>query len=267
MKGGVAEHSATLFFWSNIGHVGMEKEYNLGRDPVFFATVAFFALLTTGLPMVLGQFRFLPLVQAVALAALLLVPLRRRDLRSALVVAFLWLALTMATVFVYTWFDAVRAERALEDGFMYRAAFAEWYYANAQTSLLPASFATQPLASIGELVGILLGSLLTAGFVGAWFLMKMANLAAFGAASLTLTLPNPLWMVVGLPLWSILQIIGAGGLLVLLAEPLASGKLAAGLRELGRSRRLPLLLFGGMFVLGILLELVLPPFWHFTLIP
>lgn len=246
----------------------MEKEYNLSRDPVFFATVGFFALLTTGLPVVLGQFRFLPIVQSVALTVFLFVPLRQRDLRSALIVVFLWLGLTMAAVFALTWYDAVRVESAFEDGFMYRAAFAEWYYAdNAQSSPLPASFATQPLASIVEIAGIILGSLLTAGLVGAWFLMKAANLAAFGAASLAPTLPNPLWILVALPVWSILQVIGGGGLLVLLAEPLASGKMTAGLHELGRSRRLPLLLFGSMFVLGILLEFVLPPFWHFTTMP
>ena len=246
----------------------MEKEYNLSRDPVFFAMVGFFALLTTGFPLVLGQFRFLPLVQALALAVFLLVPLRRRDLRSALIVVFLWLTLTMVTVFTLTWFDGVRTERAFENGFNYRAAFAEWYYANnAKSSPLPASFAIQPLASIAEILGIVLGSLLTAGFVGAWFLMKVANLAAFGAATLTLTLQSPLLIVIALPLWSILQVIGGGGLLVLLAEPLASGRFGAGLREFGRSRRLPLLVFGSMFVLGILLELLLPPFWHFTPIP
>jgi hypothetical protein len=246
----------------------MNKDYNLSRDPIFFVTACFFALLTTGLPVVMGQFRFLPIIQALALTVLLFVPLRQRDLRSALVVVFLWLGVALAAVFALTWYDAVRAERAFEDGFLYRSAFAEWYYAsNAQTSPLPASFGTQLLASIAEIVGILLGSLLTAGLVGAWFLMKVANLAAFGAASLALTLPSPLWIVVALPVWSILQIVGGGGLLVLLAEPLASGKLMAGLRELGRSRRLPLLLFGGMFVLGILLELILPPFWHFTPMP
>jgi hypothetical protein len=246
----------------------MDKEYSLSRDPLFFATVGFFALLTTSLSVVLGQPRFLPFAQALALTALLLVPLRRRDLRGALGVVFLWLALTMATVFALTWYDAVRAENAFENGFLHRAAFAEWYYAaEAATSPLPASFTTQPLASAVEIAGIVLGSLLTGGLVGAWFLMKLANLAAYSAASLLLTLPNFLWIVVALPVWSVLQIAGGGGLLVLLAEPLASGRLAGGLRELSRSRRLPALVFGGMFVLGILLELVLPPFWHFTPIP
>lgn len=240
------------------------NEYRLNRDPIFFATVAFFALLTTGLSSALGQLRFLPIVQAIAITLLLLVPLRQRDLQGGLIAIFIWLAAAMATVFAITWFEPVAMERTFENGFLYRAAYAEWYYAS---SPLPASFATQPLASLAEIAGIIVGSLLTGGLVGAWFLMKVANLAAFGAASLLLTLGNPLLIVVALPPWSILQIAGGGGLLVLLAEPLASGSLGNGLRALGGSRRLPLLVFGGIFVLGILLELILPSFWHFTPLP
>jgi hypothetical protein len=213
---------------------------------------------------VLGQLRFLPVVQALALAVLLLIPLRRRDLRGALATVFLWLAVAMATVFLVTWFAPLEMERTFEDGFLHRAAFAEWYYAG---SPLPASFGSQPLASLVEIVGVVLGSLLTGGLVGAWFLMRVANLAAFSAASLLLTLPNGLWLVVALPIWSILQITGGGGLLVLLAEPLASGRLGAGIAELGRSRRRPLLIFGGVYLLGLLLELALAPFWHFTPLP
>lgn len=242
----------------------MTKEYTLSRDPVFFAVVIFFALLTTGLSSVMGQLRFLPIVQALALTALLWIPLRRRDLTSALAAVFLWLLTAMLTVFVVTMFDPVAMERTFENGFLHRAAYAEWYYAN---SPLPASFGTQPVAGVVEILGVLLGSLLTGGVVGAWFLMKVANLAAFSAASLLLTLPSPLLIVVALPVWSILQVIGGGGLLVLLAEPLASGQLGAGLRELGKGRRPPLLLFGGLFVLGLLLEIVLAPFWHFTPVP
>lgn len=244
--------------------VPMTREYTLSRDPVFFAIVAFFALLTTGLSSVLGQLRFLPIVQALALTVLLLIPLRRRDLRGALATVFVWLLTAMATVFLITWFAPVEMERTFENGFLHRAAFAEWYYAN---SPLPASFGSQPLASLIEIVGIVLGSLLTGGLVGAWFLMRVANLAAFSAASLLLTLPNGLWLVVALPIWSILQIIGGGGLLVLLAEPLASGRLGTGIAELGKSRRRPLLIFGGVYALGLLLELALAPIWHFTPIP
>lgn len=242
----------------------MTQEYQLHRDPVFYVTMAFFSLITTALPAVLGQPRFLPLVQAVALTVFLLVPLRRGDLRGALAVVFLWLALSMATIFALTWLAPNRVELAFENGFFHRGAVSEWYYAN---SPLPASFASQPLPSLVEIVGLLLGSLLTGGLVGAWFLVKMANLAAFSAASLLLTLGNPLLLAVALPPWSWLQIIGAGGLVVLLAEPLLSQRFGAGVRALAHRRLRPLLIFGAIYVLGILLELVLPAFWHFTPIP
>lgn len=242
----------------------MKQEYQLHRDPVFYVTMAFFALITTALPAVLGQPRFLPLVQAVALTAFLLVPLRRRALGSALTVVFLWLALSMATIFLLTWLAPNQVELAFEDGFFHRAAVSEWYYAN---SPLPASFASQPIPSLVEIAGVLLGSLLTGGLVGAWFLVKLANLAAFSAAALALTLRNPLLVVISLPPWSWLQIVGAGGLVVLLAEPLLSRRFAAGLRALAHERLRPLLIFGAIYLLGVILELVLPAFWHFTAVP
>ena len=202
----------------------------------------------------------MPLVQALALTVFMLIPLRQRDLRSALAVVFLWLALSMALLMLLTWVAPVQLERAFENGFLYRAELAEWYFAS---SPLPASFASQPLAALIEISGILAGSLLTGGLVGSWFLMRMANLAAFGAASLLLALDSPLWLPVTLPPWMILQLAGAGGLLALLAEPLASGKFKAGLRDLAGARRKPLLIFGALYLAGILLELLLPAFWHF----
>lgn len=234
--------------------------YRLHRDPIYYVTVGFFALITTGLPAVLGQPRFMPLAQAVALTVFLFIPLRQRDLRSALNVVFLWLALQVTLLVTLTWFAPVQIERAFDDGFLYRTSFAEWYFAN---SPLPASFATQPLPALVEILGLLGGSLLTGGLVGVWFLVRMANLAAFGAGSLLLALESPLWLPVALPPWSLLQLAGGAGLVVLLAEPLASGGLAAGLRHLAGERRRPLLTFGALYLAGLLLELVLPAFWHF----
>lgn len=234
--------------------------YRLHRDPVFFFTVGFFALLTTALPAVLGQPRFMPLIQAVALTVFLLIPLRQRDLRAALGVMWLWLALQISVLLLLTWFAPTQLERAFEDGFLYRAELAEWYFAS---SPLPASFASQPLASLVEIVGLLAGSLVSGGLIGAWFLMRMANLAAFGAASLLLALDNPLWLPVTLPPWTLLQLVGGAGLVTLLAEPLASGQFGAGLRQLSTERWRPLLIFGALYLAGLALELALPGFWHF----
>ena len=238
----------------------MERAYQLSRDPVYFLMAAFFALLTTGLPAVMGQPRFMPFIQAVVLTIFLAISVRRGDIRSGLGIVFLWLAVTMSLILLLTWFVPEQLERAFDNGFMQRAMTSEWYFAR---SPLPGGITVEPLATAAEIAGIVLGSLLTGGLVGAWFLVRMANLAAFGAGSLLLALESPLWLPVTLPLWSLLQLAGGAGLVVLLAEPLASGGLAAGLRHLAGERRRPLFIFGALYLAGLLLELVLPAFWHF----
>jgi hypothetical protein len=136
--------------------------------------------------------------------------------------------------------------------------FSEWYFAN---SPLPASFVSAPLSSLLEVVGVTLGSLFTGGVAGVWSLVRMANLAAFSAGHLLGVLGSPLWLFVALPIWSLLQLAGAGGLVVLLAEPLLVDRFALG-KWFVRRRR-PLLLFGALYAVGLLAELLLPSIWHF----
>lgn len=235
----------------------MEQEYTLTRDPVFYLTAAFFALLTTGLPAVLGQPRFMPLVQAVVLAIFFAIPLRRQHLAGALAVVLIWLVVSMMTIMTLTWLAPLQIERAFENGFFHRAAFSEWYFAGTP---LPAGFEKQPVPRLVEILGITLGSLLTAGVVGAWFLMRMANLAAFSAGHLVSSLGGPLLLPVALPVWSVLQIAGAAGLMVLLAEPLFARFAVV---AVFRRRRRPLLIFGALYVAGLLAELLLAGLWHF----
>lgn len=236
----------------------MERDYQLTRDPVFYLMVAFFALLTTALPAMLGQLRFMPLVQTLVLAIFAGMAVRRRDLRGALIVVFLWLALSMGILALLTVVAPGQIERAFEDGFMHRAMVSEWYFAR---SPLPSSFSSQPLASLAEIVGVTFGSLVTGGVVGFWFLVRMANLTAFDAGHLLGILGNPFLIVVALPIWSILQVVGAGGLVVVCSELLLTDRFAVG-KWLGRRLRL-FAVFGAVYVAGLLAELILPPFWHF----
>lgn len=236
----------------------MERGYQLTRDPVFFVMAGFFALLTTALPAVLGQFRFMPLSQTLVLAIFLIVAMRRRDLRAGLLLMLVWLSLSMLVLITLMLIAPGQVERAFTDGFMHRAMISEWYFAN---SPLPASFATQTLASLLEIAGVTLGALISGGVVGVWFLVRMANLAAFSAGHLLGILGSPLWIVVALPIWSVLQLIGASGLVVVCAEPLLTDRFALG-AWLARRRR-PLLVSGVIFVAGLVAEWFLPAFWHF----
>ncbi len=260
MKWGGWLPAAPLLCPANVVGVksGMEREYQLTRDPVYYVMAAFFALLTTALPAVLGQVRFMPIGQTIVLSIFLSIAVRRRDLRSALTLVFLWLAFSMASLIGVTLIAPGQVERAFDDGFMVRAMFSEWYFAN---SPLPSSFATAPLPSLLEIAGVTLGSLITGGVIGVWSLVRMANLAAFSAGHLLGVLGSPLWLPVTLPIWSVLQLAGAGGLVVLFAEPLLVDRFALG-KWFVRRRR-PLLLFAAIYVAGLLAEWLLPTIWHF----
>lgn len=236
----------------------MNQEYRLTRDPVFWIMAAFFALLTTAVPAVFGQVRFMPISQTVVLWIFIALAVRRSDLRSALTVVYVWLLVSMSILIVLTLLVPGQIERAFDDGFMVRAMTSEWYFAN---SPLPASFATEPIAAALEIVGVTLGALLTGGVVGIWSLVRMANLAAFTAGHLLAILGSPVWIVVALPIWSVLQVAGAGGLVVLFAEPLLVDRFALG-RWFTRRRR-ALAIFGALYAAGVLAELILPTFWHF----
>ncbi len=236
----------------------MERAYQLSRDPAYFLMAAFFALLTTGLPAVMGQPRFMPFIQAVVLTIFLAISVRRGDMRSGLAVVFLWLTISMTVILLLTWFVPEQLERAFDNGFMQRAMTSEWYFAN---SPLPGSITAEPAAALVEMVGVILGSLLTGGLVGAWFLVRMANLAAFSAGHLLGIFDDPLLLFVALPVWSILEIAGAGGLVVVCSELLLAGRFALG--EWFRRRKRLLAIFAAIFGVGLLAEAILPAFWHF----
>lgn len=237
----------------------MNHTYQLTRDPVFYLTAAFFAFLTTALSAVLGQLRFMPISQTIILAIFVALAMRRRDLRAGLTIVFLWLAFSMGILVVLMQVAPGQVERAFADGFMYRAQLSEWYFAQ---SPLPASFTTQPALSLLKVIGVTLGAFATGGVVGLWYVVRMANLAAFSAGHLLGVLGGPLWIGVALPIWSILQIVGASGLVVVCAEPLLADRFAALGNWLTRRRR-PLLWFGALYAAGLLAEWILPTFWHF----
>lgn len=237
----------------------MQPTYSLARDPVFLITVGFFAFLTTSLPIVIGQPNFLPIVQTVALFIFLLIPLRQGLIRQALWVMALWLGIQFVLVAMLTWFLEARAERAFHDGFQYRMAYVAWYYGAAET-IRPDSFAAAPLARLLELVGVLLGSLVSVGLLGIWFLVKSVNLAAYNMGVLLVALQSTAGLLLALPIWSLLRIAGYAGLVILLSEPGITGKWQP--QHYWRTRQRLILIASGLLIGGLLLELFLPNLWR-----
>lgn len=245
------------------------RRYKLIDDPIFYITIAFFSVLTTALPAIIGQPLLMPIVQTIALFAFMTITWHQQRLRQTLWVVGVWLVLQFLSILLLTMWAEQRVQQAFAEGFLYRMAYVDWYYAGAvmpdaatvgANALRPDSFAVRPLARIIELVGISIGSLISMGLIGIWFLVRAVNLAAFSMGSVVLASGEAKAIFGALPLWSLLRIGGYASAVILLAEPL----LASNWNPLFyiRERRRLLLVSITLILVGLLLELFLPNLWR-----
>lgn len=236
--------------------------YDLTRDPVFFGTLVFFVLLTTAVPGLMGQPNFMPVIQALGLTIFTAIALRRAGVGSALRVATVWLLVQGLFLLLLTWLLPAPIEKAIHDGFLIRAGLVEWVYAG---SVFPGSLLAAPLARLGEIAGIVLGSLATVGLVGGWFLVKGVNLLAYGMGSLWRGTGSPLGILLGLAPWRLAQLTGYTGLFVLLIQPLLLNNWNPA-HYLSTQRRL-ILVSLALVIGGLIAELFLPGLWRAVLAP
>lgn len=235
--------------------------YELTQDPIFYGTVIFFAVITTGVPGVMGQPNFMPAVQALALTVFTALALYRAGVDSALRVATLWLVIQALLLLLLSWALPASVERAIHDGFLVRTGLMEWAYGGG----LPGGLSDAPLARLGEIAGVVLGSLATVGLAGAWFLVKGVNLLAYAGGSLWRGLDTPAGLLLGLAPWRLAQLAGYTGLFVLLMQPLLLNKWQPS-HFFPAQRRL-LLLSAGLIAFGLLAELLLPGLWRAIFAP
>ncbi len=236
--------------------------YELTRDPLFYGTLVFFVLLTTAVPGLMGQPNFMPVIQALGLTVFTAIALRRAGVATALRVATVWLVTQAFFFFLLAWLLPVSVEKAIHDAFLYRTGLLQWAYTGSAT---PGSLLAAPVARLGEIAGVVLGSLATVGLLGGWFLVKGVNLLAYGMGSLWRTTGSPLGILLGLAPWRLAQLAGYTGLFVLLTQPLLLNNWNPA-HYLSTQRRLILLsltLVGG----GLLAELVLPGLWRAIFAP
>lgn len=237
----------------------MTQRYTISNDPLFYVTVIFFALLTTALPALIGQPVFLIIAQTVALFTFVLITLHRQLIRQTLLVLALWLLTQFLTFLAITVFAEERVQFAIPNGFVYGMTYIDWYF-GVSGVLRPDSFTAQPIMRTAELIGITLGTLLTAGFAGIWFLVRAVNLAAFHMGVVFLVNDNPAAILGALPLWAIIRLIGFAALVVLLAEPILTSNWNP-FFYLKRRRRLAIVALG-FTAGGLLVEGLLPDLWR-----
>jgi hypothetical protein len=237
--------------------MAIKREPTLLQDPIFYVMLVVFALLTTGLPALLGQSWLLPLSQTAALTAFVAVAARHNSVKHAIVVMAIFLAIQFALIFLLTLLADQRVETAISDGFRFRAAMAEWAYGGA---LLPTGWRSRPLGNLAGFVAMSVGAYLTGGLAGIWILVRTVNQTAFSAAGFLLLPGDPAGLLIGLAPWTMLKIAGGVMLVAVLAQALWTNTWSPG-ALLQRNRR-TLLIGALLLILAVLAEFVLGGLWR-----
>lgn len=226
---------------------------SITRDPIFYITVAFFALLTTGLPALLGQPRFLPIIQTLSLATFVIVALHHRNVRGAITIVAIWLPIQFIVITLLTRILGSHLEAAFNDGFVYRGAITAWFFGGAP---LPDGLISSPVGRVIEILGIVVGSLISIGLAGFWFLVRLVNQAGYGTGILLASLANPSLSLLVIPYWTLLRAAGYAGLVILFAQPLLTYRWSPAYYWQNH-RRLGLYSVG-LVVIALIIELFLP---------
>lgn len=235
----------------------MDSRYNLTGDPLFYIMVAFFALLTTALPVLGGLSRLMPALQALCLTTFAALAIRQRQPGRAAAIAAIWIVVQFAALVLLTWLFVERTERAVIDGFAQRGAILDWLYAQGP---FPGSLADRTWTRLAELAGVTLGSLLTAGYIGFWSVVKAVNLGGFQVGVLVSSMDRAAMLPAALHLWTLLRLAGSIGLVLLFAEPMLTRNWSPVYYV--TQRRGLLLTSVALLALGLLLELATADLWR-----
>lgn len=231
----------------------MTHHDSITRDPIYYVTVAIFALLTTVLPALLGQPRFLPIIQTLSLTIFVAITLHRRHPRGALNIMAGWLLFQFVLMTLLTCIFPLQVESTIVDGFAYRGAITAWFFGGASH---PNTLSTNPGAFLLEVAEIVVGSLATAGLVGNWILMGIVNQTAYATGILLSSLANPGQAFLVIPYWTLLRIAGYAGLTILSAMPVLTGTWSP--TYYWQNHRRLLLVSVGLLIAAVIVELFLP---------
>ncbi len=233
------------------------RPWTIYTDPIWYGAGALFAALTTALPGALGQHWLLPTLQTLTLWLLLLPAIRRAALRPTLQMLALWLGVQALVFLALTLLATTRAEAAVGDGFAYQASLLSWLYTQ---SPLPASWGSQPLLRVIELLGVTVGTVVSGGLVGIWFLLRALNLWVFGIGAAINAGAGAAGLLAVLEPWWLLRLVSYALLVAVLASPGFTGDYLPASWPAGHRR---VLAWGGaLLAAALLLELLATPWAH-----
>ncbi len=234
-----------------------ETEQPLTGDPVYLVMAGVFAFLTTVLPIALTQPRTMPVVQALILTLFTALPIRAGLWRRAVRITALWLTVTLLLITVISFSAPAQVEASLSNGFEYRAQLLEWMYGVGAYPSWQASLTMSTALRVGAFT---LGSVVTAGAVGYWFVFQQINHLGYAIGLVWSTVGGFIGLLLAVPFWSLLQVVGLAGLVIMLSEPILFRSWSA--RHFWRDRRTLIIVCCSALILGYLLALFVPVIWQ-----
>ncbi len=237
---------------------------NVLDDWIVYPSMALGIVITTFLPVMLGQQLCLPLLSAAVLIPMFLWALHQGRPGKAMALALFWAALQSLSMILASLLFPDSAGQAVQSGLEYRSAWLQWIADGSQTTLAPALDYGRQLV---DLVIYALAMAFSGGVAGLLLLTLALNRFNFTVASLLAAAQNPaLAALAAWPLWMIARLVGAMVIGAVLAEPVASLDLRPAFLIDWLQRRWRLLLAGlGLILLGFILQMLLSPLYRAVL--
>jgi hypothetical protein len=233
-------------------------------DWVVYPSMAFGILVTTALPIFLGQRICLPVLSAAVLIPMFIWALRLGRPAKAIQLGLFWAVVQSAVVVVVSILLSENASRAVAGGLDFRSDWLAWIASGAQVGHTPAMALGR--ASLELIVyGVAMAATgSVAGLIGLAVAMDAFN---FGAATLLAEAVRPVLALLGAwPVWVIARLAGALVVGAVLAEPVANFNLRPAFLAIWWRDRKRLLVIGlGLLALSLVLQLLLAPLYRMLL--
>lgn len=230
-------------------------------DWIVYPAMALGIVVTTVLPLGLGQPLALPLLSTLVLAPMFFWAVRQGRPDRAIRFALFWALVQSLCVLLASLLFDTTGGRAIAGGLAYRDTWLRW--AEHGTPVLTAP-ATSFVAQTRETLVFGAASALTGGAGGLGMLTLALDRVNFTAASLLHAAPRPLLgLLAAWPVWLMVRLVGLIVLASVLAEPLANADLLPGYLPWWAQHRRRLLLLGvGLLLLAVALQAALTPFYQ-----
>lgn len=230
-------------------------------DWIVYPSMGFGILVTTALPIFLGQRICLPVLSALVLIPMFIWALREGRPHKAIQLGLFWAAVQSAVIVIATVLLSDSASQAVVGGVEFRSEWLSWIANGSPVLRTPALALDQTLL---ELIVFSAAMFLTGSVAGLIGLAAAMDTFNFTAATLLTQAARPLLMFLGAwPIWVIVRLVSYLTVGAVLAEPMVHLNLRVEFLLDWWRRRKRLLVIGlGIFAFSVLLQVLLTPLYR-----